>query len=223
MKPRLRSNVLRRIGERYGERASAIGESGRIRRGREEDRVEETWHRGMQLHNAAGPPPTPTSYYYSTHVDPTGLGPATRMWTRLFDRVDFSSSIALASITGKQTRFNAGLNVCFMDGLIYRCARIMDLWIYESRMRSRCHYRVLFLILWMRYCATVPRKRKTTIFFFCICFLFTLRTEMCVMYTLRIRSRRRVRRPDTRFVIFTIFFLAQRSVKFRKECYALFV
>lgn len=31
---------------------------------RQEDRVEETWHRGMQLHNAAGPPPTPTSYYY---------------------------------------------------------------------------------------------------------------------------------------------------------------
>lgn len=72
--------------------------------------------------------------------NPPGSGPATRTRTRLFDRADFSSSIALASITAKQTRFNAGLNGCFMDGLIYGSARITDLWIYESRMRSRCRF-----------------------------------------------------------------------------------
>lgn len=100
----------------------------------------------MQLHNAAGPPPIlPTSYYYSTHIE-TWLAWAQRRvcGTRLFDRVDFSSSIALASITAKQTRFNAGLSGCFMDGLIYGSARITDLWIYESRMRPRCDYRSIF-------------------------------------------------------------------------------
>lgn len=46
----------------------------------EEDRVEETWHRGMQLHNAAGPPPTPSEhYYYNTYVGPGRAGALRRV------------------------------------------------------------------------------------------------------------------------------------------------
>lgn len=67
---------------------NAIGESNKGGRAegaggseQEEDKAEETWHRGMQLYNAAGPPPTPTSYYYSTYAGPTGPDSVTRVWT----------------------------------------------------------------------------------------------------------------------------------------------
>lgn len=87
------------IGESKREEGRAEGAEGR----RQEDRVEETWHRGMQLHNAAGPPPTPTTYYYSTYAGPTGPDPVTRMWTPgPFDRVDFSSTITLEHYTWRE-------------------------------------------------------------------------------------------------------------------------
>jgi len=75
---RPRSDIGR--GElRYGERA--IGESGGDRGTRGAGR----WHHGMQLYNAAGPPSTPSAYYYYNTCE--SLDPATCIGLRLFEQL----------------------------------------------------------------------------------------------------------------------------------------
>lgn len=101
-----------------------------------------TWHRGMQLYNAAGPPPTPISYYYSAYIWAPGRGPDRRMRTRTIrpGPPDFSSSIALQSITAR-TWFNAGLNERL-------CGRL-NIWIcgFMNHGRSWCRCRSIFNLM----------------------------------------------------------------------------
>lgn len=56
-----RSSAARERIKIWGTRDPEKAVEDRQRGGRGGDGVEETWHRGMWLHNAAGPPPTPSA------------------------------------------------------------------------------------------------------------------------------------------------------------------